>query len=194
MKSFVERRDFMVYEWLGTKKVWGGKKEHSSEKYQEKKEKKSGRYTEILQIFHITAMLLGILMEKISRVQAAGRNWAGTCVAYASARNGVGTCSSKACHTVNKSGSGHAAADAGRNNMLRRINGKSEQALPPIKRIAGNKYRDRRLLRKIPETVTSADGQNRNVCHVHRSYCRDVGIYKAEKMQGPGVSGSCSIG
>lgn len=184
----------MVYEWLGTKKVWGGKKEHSSEKYQEKKEKKSGRYTEILQIFHITAMLLGILMEKISRVQVAGRNWAGTCAAYASVRKGVGTCSSKACHTVNKSGSGHAAADAGRNNMLRRINGKSEQALPPIKRIAGNKYRDRRLLRKIPETVTSADGQNRNVCHVHRSYCRDVGIYKAEKMQGPGVSGSCSIG
>ena len=171
----------MVYEWLGTKKVWGGKKEHSSEKYQEKKERKTGGYKEILQIFHITAMLLGILMEKISRVQAAGRNWAGTCVAYASARNGVGTCSSKVCHTVNKSGSGHAAADAGRNNMLRRINGKSGQALPPIKRIAGNKYRDRRLLRKIPETVSGTEAQNKNACYVHRSYYRDRDICRAEK-------------
>ncbi len=160
----------MVYEWLRTRSVWNGKKEHSSEEYLEKKERKTGGYREILQIFHITAMLLGILMEKISRVQAAGRNWTGSCAMYASARKGAGTCSSKACHTVNKRGSGHAAADAGRNNRLKRITGKSGQALPPVKRIAGNKYRDRRLLRKIPETVTSADGQNRNVCHVHRCY------------------------
>lgn len=140
----------MVYEWLGTRSIWNGKKEHSPEEYTEKK---TGGYREILQIFHITAMLLGILMEKISRVQAAGRNWAGTCAAYASARKGVGTCGSKACHTVNESGSGRAAADTGRNSRLRRITEKSGHALPLIKRTAGNKYRDRRLLRKMPETV-----------------------------------------
>jgi len=54
----------MVYERLGIKKVWDGKKEYCSEK----KEGKSGRYTEILQIFHMTVMILGIFMEKISRV------------------------------------------------------------------------------------------------------------------------------
>lgn len=151
-KSFVERRDFMVYEWLGTKKVWSGRKEHSSEKYPEKKEKKSGRYMEILQIFHMTAMILGILMEKISRVQAVGRNWTGSCATYASARNGVGTCSNMS-HTVNnESANGHAAA-AGRNNSLRRITGKSGQAMSSRKRTAGNKYRDRRLLRKIFENA-----------------------------------------
>ena len=31
-KSFLERRDFMVYERLGIKKVWDGKKEYCSEK------------------------------------------------------------------------------------------------------------------------------------------------------------------
>ena len=41
----------MVYERLGIKKVWDGKKEYCSEKNPEKKEGKSGRYTEILQIF-----------------------------------------------------------------------------------------------------------------------------------------------
>ena len=62
----------MVYERLGIKKVWDGKKEYCSEKNPEKKEGKSGRYTEILQIFHMTVMILGIFMEKISRVQAMG--------------------------------------------------------------------------------------------------------------------------
>ena len=38
----------MVYERLGIKKVWDGKKEYRSEKNPEKKEEKSGRYTEIL--------------------------------------------------------------------------------------------------------------------------------------------------
>lgn len=54
----------MVYERLGIKKVWDGKKEYRSEKNPEKKEGKSGRYTEILQIFHMTVMILGIFMEK----------------------------------------------------------------------------------------------------------------------------------
>ena len=36
-KSFLERRDFMVYERLGIKKVWDGKKEYRSEKNPEKK-------------------------------------------------------------------------------------------------------------------------------------------------------------
>ena len=82
----------MVYERLGIKKVWDGKKEYCSEKNPEKKEGKSGRYTEILQIFHMTVMILGIFMEKISRVPAAGRNWTRSCGAYASARKGAGTC------------------------------------------------------------------------------------------------------
>ena len=69
----------MVYERLGIKKVWDGKKEYCSEKNPEKKEGKSGRYTEILQIFHMTVMILGIFMEKISRVPAAGRNWTRSC-------------------------------------------------------------------------------------------------------------------
>lgn len=63
-KSFLERRDFMVYERLGIKKVWDGKKEYCSEKNPEKKEGKSGRYTEILQIFHMTVMILGNLYGK----------------------------------------------------------------------------------------------------------------------------------
>lgn len=49
-------------------------------------------YGKLLQIFHIIAMLLGIFMEKISRVPAAGRNWTRSCGAYASARKGAGTC------------------------------------------------------------------------------------------------------
>lgn len=68
----------MVYERLGIKKVWDGKKEYCSEKNPEKKEGKSGRYTEILQIFHMTVMILGIFMEKISRVQAMGGNGQGS--------------------------------------------------------------------------------------------------------------------
>ena len=57
-KSFLERRDFMVYERLGIKKVWDGKKEYCSEKNPEKKEGKSGRYTEILQIFLLFLFML----------------------------------------------------------------------------------------------------------------------------------------
>lgn len=49
-------------------------------------------YEKLLQIFHIIAMLLGIFMEKISRVPAAGRNWTRSCGVYASARKGAGTC------------------------------------------------------------------------------------------------------
>lgn len=49
-------------------------------------------YGKLLQIFHIIAMLLGIFMEKISRVPAAGRNWTRSCGAYASVRKGAGTC------------------------------------------------------------------------------------------------------
>ena len=49
-------------------------------------------YGKLLQIFHIIAMILGIFMEKISRVPAAGRNWTRSCGAYASARKGAGTC------------------------------------------------------------------------------------------------------
>ena len=94
-KSFLERRDFMVYERLGIKKVWDGKKEHCSEKNPEKKEGKSGRYTEILQIFHMTVMILGIFMEKISRVQAMGGKRAGIFAAYAAAGKGSWICRNK---------------------------------------------------------------------------------------------------
>ena len=87
-KSFLERRDFMVYERLGIKKVWDWKKEYRSEKNPEKKEEKSGRYTEILQIFHMTVMILGIFMEKISRVQAMGGKRAGIIAAYEAAGKG----------------------------------------------------------------------------------------------------------
>ena len=92
----MERRDFMVYERLGIKKVWDGKKEYRSEKNPEKKEGKSGRYTEILQIFHMTVMILGIFMEKISRVQAMGGKRAGIFAAYAAAGKGSWICRNKA--------------------------------------------------------------------------------------------------
>ena len=121
----MERRDFMVYERLGIKKVWDGKKEYCSEKNPEKKEGKSGRYTEILQIFHMTVMILGIFMEKISRVQAMGGKRAGIFAAYAAAGKGSWICRNKVRYIVNKNGSGHAvAAVAGGNNgMGRRAGG-----------------------------------------------------------------------
>lgn len=100
-KSFVKGRYFMVY-----------------------------GYGKLLQIFHITAMLLGILMEKISRVQAAGRNWTGSCAAYASARKGAGTC-----YKWYAGGNGHAGVNA---DGYRTEN---------TGRMTGNKYRDRRLLK-----------------------------------------------
>ena len=49
-------------------------------------------YGKLLQIFHIIAMLLGIFMEKISRVQAMGGKRAGIFAAYAAAGKGAGTC------------------------------------------------------------------------------------------------------
>ena len=100
----------MVYERLGIKKVWDGKKEYCSEKNPEKKEGKSGRYTEILQIFHMTVMILGIFMEKISRVQAMGGKRAGIFAAYAAAGKGSWICRNKVRYIVNKNGSGHAVA------------------------------------------------------------------------------------
>ena len=100
----------MVYERLGIKKEWDGKKEYRSEKNPEKKEGKSGRYTEILQIFHMTVMILGIFMEKISRVQAMGGKRAGIFAAYAAAGKGSWICRNKVRYIVNKNGSGHAVA------------------------------------------------------------------------------------
>lgn len=105
----------------------------------EKKEKKSGRYTEILKIFRITAMLLGILMEKISRVQAAGGTLAGNFAAYVTADKENRIYRNKVRHIINKNGNGHVVATVA-------AGGKSKQVTLPGKRTAGNKYRDRRLL------------------------------------------------
>lgn len=154
----------MVYERLGIKKVWDGKKEYCSEKNPEKKEGKSGRYTEILQIFHMTVMILGIFMEKISRVQAMGGKRAGIFAAYAAAGKGSWICRNKVRYIVNKNGSGHAvAAVAGGNNGMGRRAGESgfypRQARSPGKRTAGNKYRDRRLLIDFPEISTVPEVQ-----------------------------------
>lgn len=152
----------MVYERLGIKKVWDGKKEYCSEK----KEGKSGRYTEILQIFHMTVMILGIFMEKISRVQAMGGKRAGIFAAYAAAGKGSWICRNKVRYIVNKNGSGHAvAAVAGGNNGMGRRAGESgfypRQARSPGKRTAGNKYRDRRLLIDFPEISTVPEVQKK---------------------------------
>lgn len=156
----------MVYERLGIKKVWDGKKEYCSEKNPEKKEGKSGRYTEILQIFHMTVMILGIFMEKISRVQAMGGKRAGIFAAYAAAGKGSWICRNKVRYIVNKNGSGHAvAAVAGGNNGMGRRAGESgfypRQARSPGKRTAGNKYRDRRLLIDFPEISTVPEVQKK---------------------------------
>ena len=161
----------MVYERLGIKKVWDGKKEYCSEKNPEKKEGKSGRYTEILQIFHMTVMILGIFMEKISRVQAMGGKRAGIFAAYAAAGKGSWICRNKVRYIVNKNGSGHAvAAVAGGNNGMGRRAGESgfypRQARSPGKRTAGNKYRDRRL--DFPEISTVPEVQKRNGCYAYR--------------------------
>ena len=169
----MERRDFMVYERLGIKKVWDGKKEYCSEKNPEKKEGKSGRYTEILQIFHMTVMILGIFMEKISRVQAMGGKRAGIFAAYAAAGKGSWICRNKVRYIVNKNGSGHAvAAVAGGNNGMGRRARESgfypRQARSPGKRTAGNKYRDRRLLIDFPEISTVPEVQKRNGCYAYR--------------------------
>lgn len=188
-KSFVERWDFMVYEWLGTKNVGDGKKEYSSEKDPEKKEKKSGRYEEILQIFHMTVMLLGILMEKISRIQAAGGAWAEIFGTYVTAVKGNRACRNKVRYIVNKNGSGHAVTPvvAGGNNGMVRRAGKSgfypRQAILPGKRTAGNKYRDRRLLVGFPEISTDSETQKRNRCYVYRGRNRNKYIYGAEKRR-----------
>lgn len=179
----------MVYEWLGTKNVWDGKKEYSSEKALEKKEKKSGRYAEILQIFHMTAMLLGILMEKISRVQAVRGSWAGIFGAYAAAGRGNRAFRNKVCYIVNKNGSGQAVAivAAGGNNGMGRRDGESgfypRQTISPGKRTAGNKYRDRRLLVGFPEISTDSEAQKRNRCYVYRGRDRNKYIYGAEKRR-----------
>lgn len=178
----------MVYERLGIKKVWDGKKEYRSEKNPEKKEGKSGRYTEILQIFHMTVMILGIFMEKISRVQAMGGKRAGIFAAYAAAGKGSWICRNKVRYIVNKNGSGHAvAAVAGGNNGMGRKAGESgfypRQARSPGKRTAGNKYRDRRLLIDFPEISTVPEVQKRNGCYAYRGCDKNKAIYGAEKRR-----------
>ena len=101
---------------------------------------------ETLQIFRIAAMLFGIFMEKISRVQAVGRKYTRAFGAYATMKKGnrtyqrlvyVGSCEPARIVVYRFRGG---------NIRTERKCQEQNKAAATEKKMHGNKYRDRRLL------------------------------------------------
>ena len=101
---------------------------------------------ENLQIFRMAALLFGILMEKILRVQAAGKKYTRAFDVHGMINKGNRTCHGLVYAEISGPGRTALCESRGRNVGIERKCREQNRTSSAENKIYGNKYRDRRLL------------------------------------------------